>query len=124
MSVEAVFMKGGNLRRVCEVTMSDGTILRVEPYVIYTATTKRRHHMWYLLVSSNPEEEPGWQHPEAASVSSGKLTDKTFDIRTDYDPFDRFKFPVVHYAVPTHDGRQRWLDAQYRDKQELINRPL
>jgi hypothetical protein len=124
MSVEAVFMKGGNLRRVCEVTLSDGKVLRVEPYAIYTATTKRRHFMWYLLISNDLEEEGGWRHPEAASVSAAKLTETMFDTRTDYDPFDRFKFPVMHYSIPTHDGRQRWMDAQYKNKQDLINRPL
>lgn len=112
-------MKGGNLRRLCEVKFRDGKVATVEPYVIYTAESKRRLYLWFQL-SSEPPEEPGWRTPEAAYLVSGNLCEATFTPRADYDPFDRKKFPTMHYSIPTADGRQRWMDARPpSDKQDL-----
>ncbi|MCC6365669.1 MAG: hypothetical protein IT165_19320 [Bryobacterales bacterium] len=120
MSIEAVLMKAGNLRRLCEATLDDGAVLTVEPYAIYTARTKRRHFLWFQVASSKPGENAGWRQPEAASVKSVKMCEESFRPRPEYDPFDREKLPVVHYAAPTHDGRQRWMDARSDgDKQTL-----
>src|SRR5262249_30557143 len=111
MSVEAVLMKCGNLRRTCEVTLAGGKVVVVEPYAIYTATTKRKHFLWFP-VSKGGDEKPGWRYPEAASVVSAKPREESFTPRRDYDPFDRERLPVVHYSIPMHDGRQRWADAR------------
>jgi len=125
MPVDATLMKAGNLRRLCDITLTDGATAKVEPYAIYTSSKKRRHYLWFQLSSSDPEEGSGWMNPEASSIASAIVTDEAFVIRQDYDPFDRSKFPVVHYSLPTHDGRQRWLDARRDfDKQTLVNRPL
>ncbi|MCZ2148347.1 MAG: hypothetical protein LC126_11280 [Bryobacterales bacterium] len=120
MSIEAVLMKAGNLRRLCEAALDDGAVLTVEPYAIFTAQTKRRHFLWFQVSSSKPAENAGWRQPEAASVKSVKIRGESFRPRPEYDPFDREKLPVVHYAAPTHDGRQRWMDARSDgDKQTL-----
>jgi hypothetical protein len=119
MPAESIFMKGGNLRRLCEVKFRDGKTAIVEPYVIYTGENKRHLFLWYQL-SSDPPEDAGWRSPEAAYVVSAKLLDQTFQPRPEYDPFDRKKYPVMHYSIPTADGRQRWMDAgPPRDKQEF-----
>ncbi|MBL8234161.1 MAG: hypothetical protein JNL98_37040 [Bryobacterales bacterium] len=120
MAAESVFMKGGNLRRLCEVTFRDGKTALVEPYAIYTAETKRRLYLWYQI-SSDPPEEPGWSTPEAANITAVRLREETFAPRPQYDPFDRKKYPVMHYSIPTADGRQRWMDAKSSpsDKQDL-----
>ena len=121
MSFDATFMKGGNLHRLCDITLMDGTSARVEPYAIYTSSKKRRHYLWFEVSGS----DSGWRYPEAASVASAALTEEPFTVRADYDPFDKAKFPVVHYSVPTRDGRQRWLDAAPgHDKGTIRNRPL
>ena len=66
------------------------------------------------------EAGAGWKHPEAASVTAMKLLETPYTPRKDYNPFDTVKFPVVHYSVPTHDGRQRWLEGgRNPDKQTL-----
>lgn len=119
MPAESIFMKGGNLRRHCAVKFHDGRTAVVEPYLIYTAENKRRRYLWYQL-SSEPAEEAGWRNPEAAHVASAKLLDSTFTPRAGYDPFDRKRYPVMHYSIPTADGRQRWMDARpATDKQEF-----
>lgn len=107
-------MKCGNLRRNCEITFRDGRTVVVEPYAIFTGESKRRLYMWYQLSSDPPEEKEGntgWRTPEAAHVASAKLCDTPFTVRRDYDPFDRKRMPMVHYSIPTADGRQRWMDA-------------
>lgn len=103
-------MKAGNLRRLCEVTFREGKTALVEPYAIYTAETKRRLYLWYQL-ASDPPEEPGWKSPEAVQVVSARVRDETFSPRPQYDPFDSQKYPVMHFCIPTADGRQRWADA-------------
>src|SRR5690349_10755284 len=118
-------MKGGNLRRLCLMTLTSGETVTVEPYAIYTSSKKRRHYLWFQIPGPDPEEQGGWKHPEAVTIASAALAEDSFDVRRDYDPFDKEKFPMVHYSVPTHDGRQRWLDAgPSYDKQTLRNRPL
>ncbi len=119
MSADAMFMKGGNLHRVCEVTLADGRNLIVEPYAIYTTRSKRRHFLWFQR-GSRPGEDSGWKHQEVSSVATVKLRDESFQTRLDYNPFDSEIFPVVQYAIPTHDGRQRWAAARpTRDRSVL-----
>lgn len=120
MPIDAVFMKGGNLRRLCEATLADGSVAVVEPYAIYTSPKKRRTLLWYEVSKGGSEAGAGWKHPEAASVTAMKLLETPYTPRKDYNPFDTVKFPVVHYSVPTHDGRQRWLEGgRNPDKQTL-----
>jgi hypothetical protein len=109
MSAEAVFMRCGNLRKVCEVKDSAGNLLLVEPYAIFTSIKKRKHVHFYQL--SGPGGE-GWKTPESRDLVAGRMLEDTFTPRSGYDPFDKQLFPVMHYSIPTHDGRQRWMDAQ------------
>jgi len=121
VSQDATFMKGGNLHRLCEVTLEDGKTARVEPYAIFISPKKRRHYLWFQVSGSDPSETPGWKSPEASSVKGVKLAEGAFTTRQDYDPFDKAKFPVMHYSVPAPDGRQRWLDAGGKvDKQTVV----
>lgn len=119
MSIDTVFMKGGNLHRVCEATLADGSVLMVEPYAIYTSRDKRHHFLWFQL-SSGPASDPGWKHPEVSSVASMKLGQESFETRRDYNPFDNETFPLVQYSIPTHDGRQRWLAARAPRDRSLL----
>jgi hypothetical protein len=40
------------------------------------------------------------------------MLEQTFTPRSDYNPFDKTSMPMMHYSIPTHDGRQRWSDQQ------------
>jgi hypothetical protein len=125
VSQDATFIKGGNLKKVCEVKLADGSTVTVEPYAIFTSPRKLRHYLWFRTGGSNPDEGPGWQSPEASLVASVRLGEQSFTVRRDYDPFDKGKFPVVHHSIATHDGRQRWLDAGPPiDKSTIRNRSL
>jgi len=122
MSQDATFIKGGNLLRVCEVTLAGGSKVTVEPYAIFTSPKKRRHYLWFRTSRSDPDDRPAWESPDASSVKLIRLTEDSFKIRRDYDPFDKEKLPVVHFSVPMHDGRQRWLDAgPKKDKSTISN---
>ncbi len=118
MSAETVFMKAGNLHRVCEITGTDGSVAQAEPYGIYTSP---RNHACYLCYQiSEPE---GWQELEQRDVTRVKLLEATFKPRQDYDPFDKMRYPVMHYSIPTHDGRQRWGEKPAIDKSASFLRP-
>ena len=52
MPIDVTFMKGGNLRRLCDITFVDGAAARIEPYAIYTSSKKRRHYLWFQVSSS------------------------------------------------------------------------
>ena len=112
MSIDATFMKGGNQLRLCDIKLTDGKTARVEPYAIFVSSKKRRHYLWFQIAGSDPDEDPGWKSPLASSIASVTVAEEPFKVRRDYDPFDKRQFPLVHYSVPTHDGRQRWHDAR------------
>ncbi|MBI3679965.1 MAG: hypothetical protein HY235_06155 [Acidobacteria bacterium] len=105
MNADAVFMKAGNLRRLCELTDNEGRTVQVEPYAIFTSAEGRRCCLYFEL-----GEQEGWRTTEQRYVQSMRLLEETYSARRDYEPFDSIRFPFVHYAVPTHDGRQRWAD--------------
>jgi hypothetical protein len=115
MSLEATFIKAGNLQRLCELSTPEGSRFVVEPYMIFTSGKKRRSYRYYERSSNVPDSEPGWRSTEARYISGIKLLDESFELRKDYDPFDKAEFPVVHHSIPTHDGRQRWMDARHVD---------
>ena len=120
MSVQTVFMKSGNLKRLCELTLSDGSTVTVEPYAIYISPKGRQQFLWFQLSSSKPEDHGGWKSPETITVKAAKMTEQTFEIRRDYQPFDKGLYPLVNFSIPTHDGRQRWMDTKKDfDKQTL-----
>ncbi|HLJ46360.1 MAG TPA: hypothetical protein VKU01_10150 [Bryobacteraceae bacterium] len=127
MSVQSVFMKSGNLKRVCELTLTDGSTVTVEPYAIFISPRGRQQFLWFQLSSSKPEDRGGWKSPETGTVKAAKMMDPSFTIRTDYQPFDKGLYPFVNFSIPTHDGRQRWMDTRKDlDKQTLqrdFNKP-
>jgi hypothetical protein len=118
MSAETVFMKGGNLHRVCEVAGPDGSVSLVEPYGIYTSPRNRHNFLCYQI-----SEPQGWKEIDSRSIASVKLKDAEFTPRRDYDPFDKNRYPVMHYSIPTLDGRQRWGEKPAVDRSMSFLRP-
>ena len=103
MSADILFMKAGNLHRVCEITRVDGSSLLAEPYAIFTSSRNRLEYLCFQV-----SEPQGWMELEARTVASVKLRDSGFTTRQDYSPLDLNRYPLMHYSIPTHDGRQRW----------------
>src|SRR5512140_3414803 len=103
MSADILFMKAGNLHRVCEITRADGTSLLAEPYAIFTSSRNRLEYLCFQV-----SEPQGWRELEARTVASVKLRDSKFTTRPDYSPLDLDRYPLMHYSIPTQDGRQRW----------------
>ncbi len=118
MSAETVFMKAGNLHRVCEIAGKDGSVTQVEPYGIFTSA--RNHGGFLCYQVSEPE---GWRELESRDIARVKMLDSVFRPRQDYDPFDKIRYPVMHYSIPTHDGRQRWGEKSAIDKSASFLRP-
>src|SRR5688500_18712365 len=116
MSLETVFMRGGNLRKLCEIGDEAGNTHTIEPYGIFTSGKNRRCLYYYLVSSSIPETPEGWKTEEVRRLTGCKLTEQGFAPRIDYDPFDKHEFPIMHYSIPTHDGRQRWMDKPTEDR--------
>ena len=109
MPAETVFMKAGNLHRVCEVTTAEGASLLVEPYAIFTSSKNKLEYLCFQV-----SEPQGWRELDARTVAGVKLRDSEFKTRPDYSPLDRERYPLMHYSIPTHDGRQRWGEKRAR----------
>jgi hypothetical protein len=118
MSAEAVFMKAGNLHRLCEFAGTDGSVTLAEPYCIYTSARNKYCYLFYQIT-----EPQGWKELESRHVASVKLKEAGFKTRTDYDPFDKNRFPVMHYSIPTEDGRLRWGEKPKIDLSKSFLRP-
>ncbi len=119
MPADTVFMKSGNLLRVCELTDTDGNAARIEPYLIFTSGRNRRCCHYYQL-----SEPAGWKTTELRFVASVRMLEERFLQRKEYDPFDKERFPLVHFSVPTLDGRLRWVDKMAAaDKSKLPYQP-
>ena len=118
MAVEVAFMKAGNLARVCELTDAEENIWLIEPYAVYTSSRGRRS-LWYYQLDA-PE---GWKDPEVRFVRRVKMLEEKFTVRADYDPFDKNRFPIMHFSIPGKDGRQRWADKPKVDKTADFLRP-
>jgi hypothetical protein len=118
MSAETVFMKAGNLHRVCEITRTDGSSLLAEPYAIFTSPRNKQEYLCFQV-----SEPPGWRELEARTVTGVKLRESGFTARPDYSPLDRNLYPVMHYSIPTHDGRQRWGEKGSGSKSMSLVRP-
>ena len=103
MSADTVFMKAGNLHRVCEITTVDGSSLLAEPYAIFTSSRNKLEYLCFQV-----SEPQGWRELEARTVASVKLRESQFATRQDYRPLDLDRYPLMHYSIPTLDGRQRW----------------
>ena len=123
MSEEAVFMDGGKQLKLCEIDLRDGNVVTVEPYAIYTSNKKRRNMMWYQVSRAGAQGENGWRHVDAATVKKVKILDRPYAIRKDYDPFDKMTLTMMHYSIPTIDGRQRAVDLAPSWDKSLANRP-
>ncbi len=108
-------MKGGNLQRVCEMTGTDGSAVRVEPYAIYTSGKNKRYLYFYQL-----DEPAGWKNMETRLAASVILCEQQFTVRQDYNPLDKNVFPTMHFSIPTHDGRQRWVDLSAASKKSAL----
>jgi hypothetical protein len=108
MSAEDAFVAAARARCLCELTDAAGNIRLVEPYMVFTAGTGRRlFHCYQLRVYLRPGRTRGWRNPRVASIAEVTLVPQTFTPRASYNPFNERQFPVVHFALPTRDGRER-----------------
>lgn len=120
-ATESVFMKSANLHRACELTDATGNKTLVEPYAIFTSAKGRRCFRVFVL---SPVPEPGtsaWTAPETASITAVTMTEQAFETRPKWDPFDKELLPMVHYALPNREGRQRWADAPKARAKDTIS---
>lgn len=118
MPSDTNFMKAGNLGKLCELIDKDGLAALVEPYAIYTSSRGRRRLYCYQV-----SEPKGWRSVDPAQIAAVRIRDEKFSPRPDYDPFDKSQFPMMHFSIPTLDGRQRWADKPSTDKTAGFLRP-
>ena len=108
MSVEQEFIKAGESFALCELIDKKGNRRVVEPYMVYTSSTgKRLFHCYQIEGYSKSGVSEGWKNPEIRSFRQATIQDKTFVQRKEYNPFNESMFQLVHFSIPTADGRQR-----------------
>jgi hypothetical protein len=108
MSVEMVFVQAAKNLNLCELTDRSGNRRVVEPYMVYSsATGKRLFHCYQIGGYSKSGEPVGWKNPQVNSFSQAVISTETFIPRKEYNPFNHDMFPVVHFAIPTVDRRER-----------------
>jgi len=108
MSVETIFIQAAEESRLCELVDRGGNSRIVEPYMVYTsATGKRLFHCYQVEGYSKSGEPTGWKNPQVNSFTQTTIRNGTFTPRPEYNPFNYNMFPVVHFSIPTVDGRQR-----------------
>lgn len=108
MHVEQIFINAARLFKLCKLIDVNGNIRLVEPYMFCTsAKNKRLFHCYQLEGYSRSGNIPGWKNPEVSSFVNAIMVDKSFFQRPEYNPFNIKMFPIVHFSLPTFDGRQR-----------------
>jgi hypothetical protein len=108
MSVESTFIEAARNHNLCMLTDPQGNTRIVEPYMVYTSSTgKRLFHCYQLEGYSESGRPAGWKNPEAESFLFAQIRDPKFAPRPEYNPFNLKMFPIVHFSIPTDDGRQR-----------------
>lgn len=108
MSVEQTFIKAGEKLTLCELIDQKGNRRLVEPYMVYTSSKKKRlFHCFQLEGYSKSGVARGWKNPEIKSFCQATIQDEKFIQREEYNPFNTSMFPIVHFSIPTADGRKR-----------------
>jgi len=108
MSAESTFVQAARNHNLCTLTDHEGNTRIVEPYMVYTSSTgKRLFHCYQLEGYSRRDRVPEWKNPEVESFLFAAIRDAKFAPRPDYNPFNLRMFPIVHFSIPTEDGRQR-----------------
>lgn len=102
------FISAGRNLKICILVDTEGRSRTVQPYMYYTSSKNiLRFHCYQLKGYSKSKNEIGWKIPEANSFESLIITEETFEQSDEYNPFNEEKFPIVHFAIPTKDGRVR-----------------
>jgi hypothetical protein len=108
MYAEDIFIHAARSFKIWELIDIYGNIRVVEPYMVYTSSKgKRLFHCYQLEGYSKSGTVPAWKNPEVSSFVNAIIIDKLFSQRSEYNPFNMKMFPIVHFAIPTIDGRQR-----------------
>jgi hypothetical protein len=108
MSAESTFIEAGRNYNLCTLTDLEGNTRTVEPYMVYTsAREKKLFHCYQVAGFSESGQATGWKNPEIAAFLSAEALADTFAPRDEYNPFNYKMFPVVHFSIPTRNGRQR-----------------
>lgn len=108
MSVEPTFIQAAKSMKLCELVDQNGNKRLVEPYMVYSsATGKRLFHCYQVQGYSESGQSSGWKNPQVDSFLQASVVDETFTPRREYSPFNYKMFPIVHFSIPTVDGRQR-----------------
>ena len=123
MSEEVAFMEAGNKGMLCELDLRDGNFVTVEPYAIYTSAKKRRCLLYYQMSRAGAQGDMGWRQVERSTVRGAKVLDRPFATRKDYNPFDKMTYVMMHYSIPTVDGKQRPVDLAPSWDTSVHNRP-
>lgn len=108
MSVETDFVSAAQRRHLVELTDMAGSIRLVEPYMVFiSGRGSRLFHCYQLKVYGRPGRQRGWRNPRVLRIAEVTEVPLPFTPRPRYNPFNERLFPVVEFALPTHDGRQR-----------------
>lgn len=108
MSVEANFINAAKSLKLCELIDAMGNERLVEPYMVYTsAKGKRLFHCYQLRGYSESGKETEWKNPAIGSFVRAVIRTEVFVPRNEYNPFNYKMFSIVHFSIPTLDGRQR-----------------
>jgi hypothetical protein len=108
MTLEQTVVQAAKGLRVCELTDLGGNTRIVEPCMVYTSTKgKRLFHCYQLSGFSERGQSQGWKNPEVESFTAVEVLQDNFKPRPEYNPFNLKMFPVVHFAIPTVDGKHR-----------------
>lgn len=109
MLVEDTFVEAANDLKLCELTDTIGNKRLVEPYMVFTSNKRKRlFHCFQIEGYSESGRHTWWKNMEIGLFTIAVIHDETFNPREGYNPFNFKKFPVVHFSIPTIDGRQRW----------------
>jgi len=108
MNIESTFVQAAESLNLCELIDQSGNRRVVEPYMVYSsATGKRLFHFYQLKGYSKSGQSTGWKNPQVNSFAQAIIRDEAFTQRKEYNPFNYEMFPVVHFSIPTINGRQR-----------------
>jgi len=108
MNPENIFIGSAKLLKACRLKDAQGNTRTVEPYMVYVSSQgKRLFHCYQLSGFSERGQVVGWKNPEVGLFQLAEILEEFFAVRPGYNPFNSKMFPVVHFSIPTYDGRQR-----------------
>jgi hypothetical protein len=107
MNIEE-FCTAGRELRYCELVDAFDRVRTIEPYMIYVSEHGKRYARFYQIHGYSRSGFPqGWKDEELITFAGIQALDEHFEIRPDYNPFDKKLFQTVEFSIPTFDGRQR-----------------